>query len=124
MKSLLVCLFDEIRAVRVVAEDAFNHPDRANKLYLWGILQAYRFMLDFVKENFTGNPKFHPQMVMFILETMVSHVELEGVSMACENVSTLPVIFQKLASSVDNFDSRFRDLEDTSGLEVGRGVAL
>ena len=63
-------------------------------------------------------------MVMFILETMVSHVELEGVSMACENVSTLPVIFQKLASSVDNFDSRFRDLEDTSGLEVGRGVAL
>ena len=33
--TLLVCLFDEIRAVIVVAEDAFNHLDRANKLYLW-----------------------------------------------------------------------------------------
>ena len=25
--NLLVCLFDELRAVRVVDEDAFNHPD-------------------------------------------------------------------------------------------------
>ena len=69
--TLLVCLFDELRVVRVVAEDAFNHPDIANKLYLWGVFQAHRVMLDFVKENFTGHPKFHPQMVMFILEKMV-----------------------------------------------------
>ena len=39
--TLLVCLFDELRAVRVVAEEAFNHPDKANALYLWGILQAH-----------------------------------------------------------------------------------
>ena len=37
MTTLLVCLFDELRAVRVVAEDSFNHPDRENELYLWGI---------------------------------------------------------------------------------------
>ena len=30
--TLLVCLFDELRAVRVVSEDLFNHPDRANEL--------------------------------------------------------------------------------------------
>ena len=62
-------------------------------------------MLDFVKENFTGHPKFHPQMVMFILKTMVSRVDLEGVSVTCENVSSLSVTLQKLASSVDTFDS-------------------
>ena len=71
MTTLLVCLFDEIHAVRVVAEDAFDHPDRANELYVWGVLQAHRVMLDFVKENFTGHPKFYPQMVIFILETIV-----------------------------------------------------
>ena len=58
-------------------------------------------MLEFVRENFTGHPKFYPQMVMFILDTMVPRVELEGVSSACENVSTLPVTVHKLASSVD-----------------------
>ena len=36
-------------------------------------------MLDIVKEKFTGHPKFHPQMVTFILDTMVPRVELEGV---------------------------------------------
>ena len=46
--------------MRVVADDAFNHPDRANEIYLWGVLQAHQVMLEFVKENFTGNPKFHP----------------------------------------------------------------
>ena len=81
-------------------------------------------MLDFVKENFTGHPKFHPQMVIFILETMVPRVELEGVSAACENISTLPVTVQKLASSEEAFDSCLRDLEDTTGLEVGGGVYM
>ena len=80
-------------------------------------------MLEFVKENFTGHTKFHPKMVMFILETMVSRY-LEGVSGACVNVSTLPVTVQKLASSVDDFNSRLRALEDTAGLEVGRVVDL
>ena len=55
-------------------------------------------MLEFVKENFTGHPKFHTHMVMFILEIMVPRVELEGVSATCANVSTLPVSFQILAS--------------------------
>ena len=77
-------------------------------------------MLEFVRENFTGHPKFYPQMVMFILDTMVPRVELEGVSAACANVSTLPVTVQKLASSVDTFDSRLRDLEATAGLEWRR----
>ena len=48
--TLLVCLFDELRA-RVVEEDVFNHPDRANKIYLWGVLQAHWVMLEFVKQN-------------------------------------------------------------------------
>ena len=60
-------------------------------------------------------------MFMFILETMVPQVELEGVSAACANVSTLPVTVQKLASSVDAFDSRLHALEATDGLEVGVG---
>ena len=81
-------------------------------------------MLEFLKENSTGNTKFHPKTVMFILETMVPRVELGGVSVACENVSTMPVTVQKLASSVDAFDSCLRTLEATTGLEVGGGVAL
>ena len=81
-------------------------------------------MLEFLKEKFTGHPKFHPQMVMFILETMVPRVDLEGVSTAFENVSTLPVTVQKLASSVNAFDYRLHALEATSGLEVGGGVDL
>ena len=44
--ALLVCLFYELRAVRVVAEDEFNHPDRANKLYLWGVFQARQGILN------------------------------------------------------------------------------
>ena len=81
--------------MRVVVEDAFNHPDIANELYLWGVLQANWVMLEFVKENFIGHPKFHPRMVMFILEKMVLRVELEGVSAVCAIVSTLTVTVQK-----------------------------
>ena len=81
-------------------------------------------MADFVKENFSGNPKFHPQMFMFILETMVPRAELEGVSVDCSNVSALPVTVQNLASSVDAFDSHLFYLEATAGLEVGGGADL
>ena len=81
-------------------------------------------MADFVKEKFTGYPKFHPQMFMFILERMVPWVEIEGVSAACANFNALPVTVQKLASSVDAFDSRLCTFEATTGLEVGGGVAL
>ena len=81
-------------------------------------------MLDIVKEKFTGHPKFHPQMVTFILGTMVPRVELEGVSEACANVSTMNVTVRKLASSVNDFYSCLRALEDTVGLEMGGGVAL
>ena len=55
---------------------------------------------------------------------MVPWVELEGVSAACSNVSTLPVTVQKLASSVYPFESCLHSLETTAGLEVGGGVAL
>ena len=55
-------------------------------------------MLEFVKEKFTGHPKVHLQMVMFILETMVPRLEVEGVSAACANARTLPVTVQKLGS--------------------------
>ena len=48
----------------------------------------------FVKGNLTAHPKLHPHMVMFILETMVTNVELEGVSAACEDVRTLPMTVQ------------------------------
>ena len=81
-------------------------------------------MLEFAKENFTEHLKLHPQAVMFILETMVPRVDIEGVSTACTNVRTMPVTVQKLASSVDAFDSRLCDLEATNGLEVGGGVDL
>ena len=89
--------------MRVVADDAFNHPDRANEIYLWGVLQAHQVMLEFVKEKFTGHPKFHPQIIVFILETMVPRVDLEGVSLACSNVRNLPMTVQKLAPSVEKF---------------------
>ena len=81
-------------------------------------------MLEFVRENFTGNPKFHPQMVMFILDTIVPRVEIEGVSEVCSNVSTLPVTVHKLASSVDAFESRLRSLKATTGLDLGGVVSL
>ena len=64
MTTILVYLFDEIRAVRVVEEDAFKHPDISNEFYLWGVLQGPRIMEEFLKEKFTGHPKFHPQMVI------------------------------------------------------------
>ena len=124
MTTLLVCLFDELCAMIIVEEDAFNHTDRSNELYFWGVLQANRVMLEFVKENFTGNSKFHPQMVIFILATLIPRVDLEGFSAACANVITLPVTVQKIASSGDDFDSRLCALEATSGLELGGGVTL
>ena len=55
---------------------------------------------------------------------MVPWVKLEGVYADCANVSTLPVTVQKLASTVDAFDSRVCTLEATTGLEEGGGVAL
>ena len=60
-------------------------------------------------------------MVMFILETMVPRVDLESVSAACANFSALSLTVQKIASSVDAFDSCLRALGDTAGLEVGGG---
>ena len=42
--TLLVCLVDELHAVRVVTEDTFNCSDRENKLYLCGVLQAHQVM--------------------------------------------------------------------------------
>ena len=42
--NLLVCLLDEQCSIIVVAEDAFNNPDIANELYLWGVLQYHRNM--------------------------------------------------------------------------------
>ena len=122
--TLLVFLFDELRDVKVVAEDAFNHIARSNKIYLWGVLQSYPVMAEFVKDNFTVNPKFHPQMIMFILEMMVPWVDLECVSVAYANVSALPMTVQNIASSLDDFYSRLHDLEATNGLEVGRGAPL
>ena len=97
MTTILVCLFDELSAVQVVAEDAFNNTNIENELYLWGVFQDHQVMEEFVKENFTGNPKFHPQMVMFISEKMVPRVHLEGVFMVCANVSDLPVTVRNLA---------------------------
>ena len=93
-----------------MADDAFNHPDRSNEIYLWGLLQAHRVMADFVKENFTGHPKFHPQMVMFILETMVPWVEPEGVTSDCANISSQTVTIINLMSSVDAFHYCLCDL--------------
>ena len=81
-------------------------------------------MEEFVKENFTGHPKFHPQMVMFILETMVPLVELECVYLACANVIVLPVTVQNLVSSVDAFYYHLCALEATASLEVWVGAAL
>ena len=63
-------------------------------------------------------------MVMFILDTTVPWVDLEGVSVACTNVSALPVNVQNLVSSVDAFYSCLRSLGDTAGLEVGGGADL
>ena len=122
--TLLVRLFDELCSVMLVTEDAFNHHDRDKKINLWGVLKARRVMLEFLKENFTRNPKFPTQMVIFVLDTMVSWVCIEGVSTACANFITLHVTVQKLASSVDVFESRLCTLETTSVLEVGVLVAL
>ena len=99
-----------------MAEEDFNHSDRSNELSFWCVLQAHQVMAEFVKETFTGNPKFNPQMLMFILETMFPQVDLESVSTACANFSALNLTVQNLASSVGTFDSCLRALEDTSSL--------
>ena len=119
-----MCIFDKLCSVGVVAEEAFNHPDRPNELYLWGVLQDHRVMAEFLKKIFTGHSEFHPQMVMFILETMVPRLELEVVSAACDNVNALPVTVQNLSPSVNTFEYLLCALEDTAGLEVGGGAAL
>ena len=62
--------------MKVVTEDAFNHPDRVNELYLWGVLQAHQVMAKFLNGNFTGHPKFHTQMVVFKFDTMVPQVDI------------------------------------------------
>ena len=72
----------------------------------------------------TRHTKFHTQMVMFILETMVPWVDLEGISAACDNISALPLTVRNIALSVDAFDSCLRTLEATTGLGVGGGTDL
>ena len=79
-------------------------------------------MAYFVKDKFIEHPTSHPQMVLFILETMFPQVELESVSVAYSNFSAQPLNIKHFASSVDVFDSRLRALEATAVLEVG-GVA-
>ena len=56
-----------------------------------------------MKEIFTGHPKLHPQMVMFILDMMVPWVDLEGVFTVCVNVSSIPVTVQNLLIEKTNF---------------------
>ena len=107
-----------------MVEDSFNRPDRANELYLWGLLQARWVMAKFVKEKFAGNTKFQNPMFMLILYTMVPKVDIEGVYDSCANVSALPLTVQNHALSVGAFYSRLRALEATVGLEVGGGTAL
>ena len=63
-----------------------------------GVFQYHRVMAEFVKGNFSGNPKFHPHMFMFVLETIFPWVDLKGVSVACDNVSALPLTVINLAS--------------------------
>ena len=36
--TILVCLSNELLDLRIVVEDAFNHPDKSNELYFWDIL--------------------------------------------------------------------------------------
>ena len=67
-------------------------------------------MDEFIKENFNGHTKFYTKMVMFILETMVPWVYLEGVSAVCANVSALPLTVQNIASTVEKNYSRLRAL--------------
>ena len=43
-------------------------------------------MAYFLMENFFVHPKFHPQIVMFILEIMLPLVEVEVVSAALVNI--------------------------------------
>ena len=61
---------------------------------------------------------------MFILETMVPRVDLEGVSATCANVSALPLNVRNFVSVVGAFDSFLHSLEATSGLDVGGGEPL
>ena len=48
------------------------------------------------KGKITGPPKFHPRVVMFVLETMFPQVELGGVSAVCEIFSDLPLTVKNI----------------------------
>ena len=63
-------------------------------------------------------------MVMFILETTVPRLDLEGVSVTFAYVSSLPFTVQNIELSVDALDSHIHALEATVGLEVGGGRSL
>ena len=58
-------------------------------------------------KKISGYPKFHPQIIIFILETMVPWVKLEGVSAACANVSALPFTVKILTSHWEHFIPAF-----------------
>ena len=97
---------------------------RSHATNLLGVLQSHWVMAELVKEKFTGYPKFHPKMVMFILETMITRVELEDISAAYANVSALPLIVRNLVLPVDAFNFRVFALEATTVLEVGGGTDM
>ena len=88
--TLLQVLFTELRKVRVTAEQACDDGDRTNGRYLWAILQAHRVQDEFVKYNFIGHGKFHPEMVKFLLHNMVPRSELERLNGTCQALTGLP----------------------------------
>jgi hypothetical protein len=113
--TLVHVVFKELRKVRVAAEHASETKDLANDRYLWAVLQAHRVQREFIECNFFGHPRFHPQMVKFILEHMVPRNELERLTTACRDVSGLPARISTLERSVDNMRTRLVALERKGG---------
>ena len=110
--TLVKVIFRELRKVRVGSEHAYSFSDRANPLYLWGVLQAHRVMADFVKTNFREHPMFHPKMIMFLFETSVPKSEIDRVIALVTSVRALPTTVDTLMRGLNSVKSRMDTVED------------
>ena len=119
--TCLRVFFQELRSARVVAENAFNYPDRANALYLWGVVQAHRVMKEFVKHNFSEHPAFHPKLLQFLFKTSTPRVEMAKMTTTINGLSGLPATLTALSSSVDSVVSRVNTLEQGQRRNNARG---
>jgi hypothetical protein len=121
--TLLRVIFKQLRSARVVAESAYTNEDNVNGIYLWGVLQAHRVMKKFIGSGFTGHEEFHPQMIMFLFETMTPRSEVAQLRTLSTTFSGIADTVTTLGRNYDDLARRVRALESAAGAGGGGGGA-